>query len=170
MSRSRRASSGRPATTWPSFSSERRFARNASGLTRCWKRGSPARGKKLRLSFGRSFVKRLGPRQRKSAMRAKAIRGPAAERDLRELVRHISRNSPRAADRFIKAVEKTLVRLARMPEIAPRWEGPVASSAELRVWPVHGFKKYLIFYEPIPEGIDVVRVLHGSRDLDTLLQ
>lgn len=28
--------------------------------------------------------------------------------------------------------------------------------------------QYVIFYEPTPSGIDVVRVLSGSRDIDAL--
>ncbi len=28
------------------------------------------------------------------------------------------------------------------------------------------FGRYLIFFESLPDGIDVVRVLHGSRDID----
>jgi toxin ParE1/3/4 len=27
---------------------------------------------------------------------------------------------------------------------------------------------YLVFYLPLPDGIEVIRVLHGSRDLDRL--
>jgi toxin ParE1/3/4 len=41
--------------------------------------------------------------------------------------------------------------------------------ADLRQWPVPGFEKYLIFYRPAEDGIDVVRVLHGARDLDAIL-
>jgi toxin ParE1/3/4 len=30
-------------------------------------------------------------------------------------------------------------------------------------------KQYVIFYRVIPEGIEVIRVLHGSRDMDQVL-
>jgi hypothetical protein len=33
---------------------------------------------------------------------------------------------------------------------------------------VEGFRKYLIFYIPRDYGIEVVRVLYGPRDLETL--
>ncbi len=33
------------------------------------------------------------------------------------------------------------------------------------MWPIPGFKKYLIFYRPIRNGIEVGRVLHGAMDL-----
>ena len=31
------------------------------------------------------------------------------------------------------------------------------------------FRKYLVFYVPIPGGIEVFRVLHGARDIDGIL-
>lgn len=36
-------------------------------------------------------------------------------------------------------------------------------AADLRSFP---FGRYLIFYAPVDEGIDVVRVLHSVRDVD----
>ena len=40
----------------------------------------------------------------------------------------------------------------------------------MRRFPVTGgFEKVLLFYFPLPDGIDLVRVVHGSRDLETLL-
>ena len=45
----------------------------------------------------------------------------------------------------------------------PRLEG-------LRVWRIQGFEKHLIFYRPVDDGIEIVRVLHGARDIDRLLE
>lgn len=28
------------------------------------------------------------------------------------------------------------------------------------------FGRYVVFFEPLPDGIDVVRVLHSSQDID----
>jgi plasmid stabilization system protein ParE len=33
---------------------------------------------------------------------------------------------------------------------------------------IHDFSKYLVFYRPTQSGIEVVRVLHASRDIETL--
>ena len=30
--------------------------------------------------------------------------------------------------------------------------------------------RYVIFYRPISEGVEIVRVLHGSRDIDAIFQ
>ena len=35
---------------------------------------------------------------------------------------------------------------------------------ELRSFP---FERYVIFYEPLQDGIVVVRLMHGARDIET---
>ena len=30
--------------------------------------------------------------------------------------------------------------------------------------------RYVVFFEALPDGIDVVRVLHGSRDIDAAFE
>ena len=40
----------------------------------------------------------------------------------------------------------------------------------MRRFPISGsFERVLIFYFPLADGIDVVRVIHGSRDLETAI-
>jgi hypothetical protein len=38
----------------------------------------------------------------------------------------------------------------------------------MRRWPVKDFEKVLLFYFPLSDGVELVRVVHGSRDLDRL--
>ncbi len=33
-----------------------------------------------------------------------------------------------------------------------------------------GFPNYLVFYRVIDEGVDVLRVLHGARDIDAIFE
>jgi toxin ParE1/3/4 len=40
--------------------------------------------------------------------------------------------------------------------------------AGIRIWPIRGFDKILIIYAVDRTGIDVLRVVHGARDLDVL--
>ena len=40
----------------------------------------------------------------------------------------------------------------------------------IRQWRVSGFENYLIFYRPIEDGIEVLRVLHGARDIEGLFR
>jgi plasmid stabilization system protein ParE len=40
----------------------------------------------------------------------------------------------------------------------------------LRYWLIHGFKHHCIFYRPLPDGIEVVRILHAAQDLESALE
>jgi toxin ParE1/3/4 len=40
----------------------------------------------------------------------------------------------------------------------------------LRRWRVRGFADFLIFYRPLDDGIEVVRVLHGARETEKLFE
>ena len=59
--------------------------------------------------------------------------------------------------------------LEAMPGMGRRYETDNARLQDLRVWPVKGFPNHLIFYRATPNGIEVVHVLHGARDLDSAL-
>ena len=39
----------------------------------------------------------------------------------------------------------------------------------MRYFRVRGFESYVIFYRPLSDGIEVVRVLHGAQDLENML-
>jgi len=48
-----------------------------------------------------------------------------------------------------------------MPFTRPELEG-------LRSFRVEGFENHFVFYLPRESGIEVVRVLHGARDLEAI--
>jgi toxin ParE1/3/4 len=74
------------------------------------------------------------------------------------------------SDRFVAAVERALQALLEAPGVgAPRrYRGRGLSG--LRVHPVRNFEKHLIFYRPFDEGIELVRVLHSSRNVAAILR
>ncbi|MDB6110837.1 MAG: plasmid stabilization system protein, partial [Pedosphaera sp.] len=39
---------------------------------------------------------------------------------------------------------------------------------EVRCWRVTGFDNYLIFYRPITNGVQVLHIYHGARDIEAL--
>jgi toxin ParE1/3/4 len=103
-------------------------------------------------------------------MKKAITKGPQAYRDLVEIADHIARDSIDASDRFLEAAETTFDRLAETPEIGSLcpFKNPLA--ADIRVWPVRRFKRYLVFYRPELKCIYVVRVLHGARDWQSLFE
>ena len=87
---------------------------------------------------------------------------PKALEDLAEIWAYITEVSPRQADAFAAAIDREIRGLARRPLIG-RARPEVIT--DLRSLP---FGRYVIFYLPRKRGIEVVRVLHGARDLKPL--
>lgn len=70
---------------------------------------------------------------------------PQSELDLAGLSEYIARDNPDAALRFVDAAERSLQKLADMPELGGAWESAHPRLAGVRVWPIPGFENYLIF-------------------------
>ena len=86
-----------------------------------------------------------------------------AEADVLEIWIYIARDSISAADRLIDQFTETYELLSSNPGIGSTQE---QYRPGLRAFPVGN---YIIFFEPIADGIELYRVLHGARNLDDLL-
>jgi toxin ParE1/3/4 len=88
---------------------------------------------------------------------------PRARADLGEIGRYIARsNRPRAIS-YVEELRETCRRLADHPRMG---RARPELRPGLRSFP-HG--DYVIFYQPRPDGVTIVRVLHGARDARPLL-
>ena len=74
------------------------------------------------------------------------------------------------AERYFAAVDETCALLLKHPLTGASYDSGVSDLEGMRRLPVKGFENYLIFYRPRTGGIDVVRVLHGARDIDNLFE
>jgi toxin ParE1/3/4 len=95
---------------------------------------------------------------------------PEADRDLDEqAIWYAERENADVALRFLDSVRQTLLLLALQPRMgrARKFRNP--ELAEVRWHPVIDFSKHLVFYRPTQDGIEALRILHGYRDLLTLL-
>src|SRR5512135_2317707 len=81
----------------------------------------------------------------------------------------ISEESPETADRFIDAAAASFSFLESTPEIGREYEARNERLAGVRVWRISGFEKHLIFYRPHPEGVEILDVIHGARDIEALV-
>jgi toxin ParE1/3/4 len=88
----------------------------------------------------------------------------AARSDLDEIWFYIAQDNVDAADRFIRAIVSRFPRLAAMPQIG-RARNELAP--RLRSFPVG---RYIIFYRPMENGVEIARVLHGARDFPPLFE
>jgi toxin ParE1/3/4 len=75
----------------------------------------------------------------------------------------------RLALRFLDAAEKTFTKLTQMPTIGRMFQSDRLATV-VRTRLVKGFDKYVILYRQIPEGIEVIRVLHTSRQWKKLFE
>ena len=92
----------------------------------------------------------------------RVMRRPLAETDLLEIWDYIADDSLAAADRWVDRIDEQLSLLAAQPKIG-RSRDELAPG--MRSFPVG---RYVIFYVPLDDGIDVVRVLHGARDIEEI--
>ena len=92
------------------------------------------------------------------------VKLPRAKSDLVEIWGYIADDSEASADTFIETVDQKFNALAGRPNMG-RHRDELADG--LRSFPVG---RYVIFYRPIPKGIEIVRVLHGARDLDAVFR
>lgn len=97
---------------------------------------------------------------------AEALFSPESLEDMRDIHEYISMDNPEAADRVLQAFEENASLLAGRPELGqlkPRLRN-------LRLWVVTEFPNYLIFYREREGQVEIVRVLHGARDLQDIFK
>ena len=96
---------------------------------------------------------------------------PAATWDVEETsLYYFVKQGERLSRRFEEAVGKTFERILESPLAGAPEEFLSPKLSGLRMWPVGGFEKHLVFYRPTDDGIEVVRVLHGARDIEAIFE
>ena len=98
----------------------------------------------------------------------KLVRRRRAVEDIDEHAAFIADRNIRAAYRFLDKIEETLELVTRHPRIgSPRFDHVVPG---LRAWPVATFEAYIVLYFVTRRVVQVVRVIHGARDLEALFK
>jgi toxin ParE1/3/4 len=94
---------------------------------------------------------------------------PTADEDMdREASNIATYAGVEAGLRFYDACEHSFSLLASQPKLGVSRNFGIPVLAEMRMWKPKGFDDYLIFYRPIRGGIEVLKVINGSRDLPIL--
>ena len=95
---------------------------------------------------------------------------PQAREDFLDIYLTIGLDNPGAAERFYSAIAARTKRLASLPRIGPR-RPEIRPQVRVLVE-----RPYLILYETHPDTddgpiteVEIVRILHGRRDLPSLL-
>ncbi len=95
---------------------------------------------------------------------------PKARDDAILGAKYIARDDLEVANAFLDALEKTCERLAGMPAIGSLCDLVIHHFKAVRLLPIKGFEKYLIFYRPTPHGVEILRVLHSRRDIPVVFE
>lgn len=95
---------------------------------------------------------------------------PVAITDLYEIISHISQHNPDAAANVRTAIFETAHNLGVHPGlgIRPRFSAPRFSG--IRFIPANDYPHYLLFYREDADEVEILRVLHGSRNLPPLFE
>ncbi len=98
----------------------------------------------------------------------RALRSSEASRDVEEIVGYYSKYGLPAANRFIDECEDRIRKIESMPNIgSPRFAIELDVPG-LRLHPLKDFP-HVIFYIERVAHIDIVRVMHASRDIFNVL-
>ena len=94
----------------------------------------------------------------------------AARRDLVEHFVYLAENAGLdVAERFLTNAEASFNDLAQQPRIGVPLTLKHPDLANVRKWRVKDFDHHLVFYQPRPDGMAIVRVLHAASDWWSLL-
>jgi len=72
--------------------------------------------------------------------------------------------------RFVDNAERAFEQLAAMPRVGPLLGLDELPYEDIRRWHIDGFDRLIVLYRETADGIDVIRVLHTSRNIAALLR
>ncbi len=90
----------------------------------------------------------------------RVLRRPQAQTDILEIWDYIAEDSMVEADRWVDRLDEQFALWATQSMMGRNRDELAPGVRSL------AFGRYVVFYVPLPDGIDVVRVLHGTRDID----
>ena len=101
----------------------------------------------------------------------KVLYREAAKNDIVRQFRYylLTVDSPQVALRFRDAVRRTIALLRERPHVGAHYRSEAEQLRNMRSWPVNGFESIRIYYLLEDETVQVIRILHGSRDIERAL-
>jgi plasmid stabilization system protein ParE len=103
-------------------------------------------------------------------MNSKLVVRPQAEFDIIKHSLYLLEHRPHGGVAFDDSVEAVFREIAANPRGGTILDNASVPDLELRFVRPKGFKNYLIIYQVTDDCATVLRVLHGSQDLDSALR
>ena len=96
---------------------------------------------------------------------------PKADQDLEDQAFYYATEaSPEVGHRFLVLAHETFSLLATQPEIGWNPKLRLPELYALRLFRVIGFRKILVLYRPHNHLVEILRVIHGSQNIQKLLR
>jgi toxin ParE1/3/4 len=89
--------------------------------------------------------------------------------DIIDLYGYIHERSPQAAERVFDAIEASVQALLDTPVVGQLWNAPDLRLQGMRFTTVNRYRNFLVFFRPTSTGVDVFRVIHGTRELERIV-
>ena len=89
----------------------------------------------------------------------------AAKGDLLKILEYLEGDNPNAVLKVVNALDAAMQLLANNPGVGHL--RPDLTPQEVRFWSVF---RYLVIYRPDTKPLEIIRVLHGKRDVRRLLE
>jgi toxin ParE1/3/4 len=88
----------------------------------------------------------------------------AAKEDLIKIWEYAAEHNPEAANKLIKEITGKFASLRDYPNMGREQSRLLVNLRSCVV------RDYFIFYQPFDDGIEILRVLHGSRDIESIFE
>lgn len=95
---------------------------------------------------------------------------PNADQDLEDQAYYYANRQSRGWPSFSRRGPRDVSRFGLRSRTWDGTRGCEGVNSALRLFRVRGFERMLILYLPLPDGVEILRVIHGSRDVETLLR
>ncbi len=95
---------------------------------------------------------------------AKVEFSPIAQKDLENIIVYVAEQNVPATHKIVRELMRKFELLAENPKMGTAKDN---FTINLRAFP---YKNYIIFYFPMENGIEIYRVLHAARDIDSLFE
>ena len=93
---------------------------------------------------------------------ARVIRSPRAVIDIADIIEYIAAHNVSAARRILNRFDELFDQISRNPEMGERRDDLAVGA---RIFSVGN---YVVVYRAITNGVEIIRVVHGARDIDSL--
>lgn len=104
-------------------------------------------------------------------MSLEIIETPEAVDDIIKAAEYIaSRASLNASDKFLQAVKSTYRQISEMPGMGVVRDFGQPDLKGMRMWHVAKYPRFLVFYVTTGRELIILRVLHGTQDIDAIFR